>query len=359
MPVRNLHNKPFDEGTQEKLELYRDYLCEWLHVFINTPSVGTLQIFDFFAGPGIDSDGNPGSPAITCREISDVRRPNLKQRKEIRAYFNEYDIDKFNNLLTCIEKHKCSLPQVAFSTMQTDFPSAFEKWKPVMNGRVANLLFLDQNGVKQITESIFKTIVQLPKTDFLFFISSAMINRFKNQSEIRDYVPVTDDDFSRMNGSNVHRIAADAYRRWIPGELQYYLGSFSIRKGANVYGLVFGSAHPLGIDKFLRVAWKRGGDANFDIDGDGIDPTQSSLFPAHDKPSKIKLFEKELESAVLERRLSTNKDVYLFALRSGMLATHARDALKLMIKDEKLPKQSFKISYDAWRKPNAETIRLF
>jgi len=51
MPKRNLHGKPFDEGTKVKLDLYREYLREWLPVFINSPYVDTLQIFDFFADP--------------------------------------------------------------------------------------------------------------------------------------------------------------------------------------------------------------------------------------------------------------------------------------------------------------------
>jgi hypothetical protein len=69
MPIRNLHQKPFDEGTRDKLELYLENLCEWLPVFINGLSVDILQIFDFFSGPGFDVGGNPGSPAITCDEI--------------------------------------------------------------------------------------------------------------------------------------------------------------------------------------------------------------------------------------------------------------------------------------------------
>jgi three-Cys-motif partner protein len=359
MPTRNLHEKSFDKGTQDKLELYRDYLREWLPVFINTPSVDTLQIFDFFAGPGIDRDGNLGSPAITCDEIRSALSLNGQQRQKIKAYFNEYDPDKFNGLTSCIEEQKDSLPHVEFFTMQKDFHFAFEQWKSLMTGKVANLLFLDQNGVKQITKSVFQTIVQLPKTDFLFFISSAMVNRFRDQPEILDYVPVTDDDFSRMNGTNVHRIVADAYRRWIPSGLEYYLGSFSIRKGPNVYGLIFGSGHPRGIDKFLTVAWKRGGDANFDIDGDGIDPKQPSLLPEFDKPKKITVFEREIESAVLEHRLRTNKAVYLFSLQNGMVARHARAALKLLVKDKKLPKQLFHVSYEAWKKSIAEIILHF
>ena len=359
MPVRNLHQKPFDEGTRDKLELYRDYLREWLPVFINGSFVEIIQIFDFFAGPGFDVDGNPGSPAITCGEIRNAMNQNRKQRSKINVYFNEKTTVKFRNLTSYIEQQRISLPKVEFAVMKKKFQSAFEQWEPYMHGRVANLLFLDQNGVKQITKTVFQAIAELPKTDFIFFISSSSVNRFRSVPEIRGYVPVTEEDFSRMNGTNVHRIMAEAYRRWIPEGLDYYIGSFSIRKGANVYGLVFGSGHPLGIDKFLKVAWKHGGDANFDIDKDGIDPDQPSLFPEYMKPTKISVFEEEFEAAVRERRLRTNKDVYLFTLQNGMLASHARNALKLLIKDKKLPSQNLHISYEAWKKPGSERIRYF
>ncbi|MFO7554643.1 MAG: three-Cys-motif partner protein TcmP [Desulfobacterales bacterium] len=356
MPVRNLHQKPFDEGTRDKLELYREYLREWLPVFINASALDIIQVFDFFAGPGFDVDENPGSPAITCDEIRNVIQSGKQHSKVIKAYFNEKTSDKYKSLSLYVDEQRVSLPQVVFATMNNDFHTAFEQWEPHMHGRVGNLLFLDQNGVKQITKAIFQAIVRLPKTDFIFFISSAMINRFRTLPEIQDCVPVTDEDFSRMNGTNVHRIVAESYRRWIPDRLEYYLGSFSIRKGSNVYGLVFGSGHPLGIDKFLKVAWKHGGDANFDIDKDGIDPWQPSLFLEYDKPSKISVFEKELEAAVLGRQLATNKDVYLFALQNGMLASHARNGLELLIKGKKLPKQNLHVSYDAWKKPKVERV---
>ncbi|MBN1907945.1 MAG: three-Cys-motif partner protein TcmP [Deltaproteobacteria bacterium] len=360
MPVHNLHNKPFDEGTQDKLELYREYLREWLPVFIHGPSLNSINVFDFFAGPGFDMDGKPGSPVITCEEIKEALIKNDKKGVTIKVYLNEKDSDKYNSLLHYVEEQKATLPKVSFSTLQKDFHIAFEEWSPDMHGRVANLLFLDQNGVKEISKPIFQSIIRLPKTDFLFFISSAMVNRFKNQPEICERVPVTDEDYSRMNGTNVHRIVADSYRRWIPDGLKYYLGSFSIRKqkGANVYGLVFGSGHPLGIDKFLNVAWKHGGDANFDIDNDKIDPSQPSLFPEMDKPSKISAFEKELESAILCGHLKTNKELYIFSLQNGMLGSHARKAFDLLIKDKKLPKQALHISYDAWKKTDVERVIL-
>jgi len=359
MPRRDLHLKPFDESTRDKLELYREYLREWLPVFIHASYIDRLQIFDFFAGPGIDISGTPGSPLITCDEIRNALSQHGKQHPKIKVYFNECNAAKFKQLSECIDEQKKSLPQVDFITMRNDFHSSFEQWQSLMQGKTANLLFLDQSGVQQITESVFKVIVRLPKTDMIFFISSALANRFKKKPEIRKNLPIRDEDLGLMNRSNVHRLLANAYPRWIPEGLKYYIGSFSIEKGANVYGLVFGSGHPLGIDKFLQVAWKHGGDANFDIDDDGIDPKQPSLFSEFDKPKKIKVFEKALEKEILDGHLKTNKDIYIFALQNGMLASHAKDALNLLVKNEKLPKQKFHVLYGAWKKPDAETIMHF
>lgn len=98
MPIRNLHHNPFDEGTLDKLDLYRDYLREWLPVFINGPALDSINVFDFFAGPGFDVEGNPGSPVITCDEIQKAIAINQKKRVVIKAYFNEKSSDKYTNL---------------------------------------------------------------------------------------------------------------------------------------------------------------------------------------------------------------------------------------------------------------------
>jgi hypothetical protein len=200
-------------------------------------------------------------------------------------------------------------------------------------------------------------MINLDKTDFIFFISAAIINRVKEHPDIVKYIPpISKEDWQRMTGNNVNRILSEAYQQWIPIDKSYYLGNFSIKKGANVYGLVFGSGHPAGIEKFLRVAWEKGGDANFDIDGDNIDENQPALFEFLDKPSKISEFERDLETKVLQKELVNNNQVYIFSLQRGVLASHARDALKNMCKAGKLPNQSFHISYDAWKKNNDEPI---
>ena len=64
---KDLHKKPFNEGTRIKLTLYENYLKEWLPVFLSksNPKFNTVNIFDFFAGPGLDKNNQKGSPLIT------------------------------------------------------------------------------------------------------------------------------------------------------------------------------------------------------------------------------------------------------------------------------------------------------
>lgn len=71
MGERNLHSKPFDEGTLIKLDLFRFYVREWLPVFISAKKIywKTLNIYDFFAGPGKDVDGKKGTPLIILEEL--------------------------------------------------------------------------------------------------------------------------------------------------------------------------------------------------------------------------------------------------------------------------------------------------
>ncbi len=363
MPVRDIHKKPFDDGTADKLGLYREYLRAWLPTFIHSPELAdTIQVFDFFAGPGQDVGGNPGSPLITCEEVR-LALVSAKTNKQsaIKLAFNEYMPDKYLELVECLKRVGPELPEATFHHSQLDFHAAFAQWIPLMRRpKAANLLFLDQNGVKQVTRDIFHTMANLPQTDFLFFLASATANRFKDDPSIRACLPLQDEDFVHINGTNVHRRLAEAYYRWVPAGKRFFIAPFSIRKGSNVYGLVFCSAHPRGMDKFLRIAWKQGGDANFDIDDDHIDPS-APFFPGFgelEKPTKIKVFELALGCAIKSRALMNNKDVFEFALRHGVLAEHARTALNQMVHNGQLPKQAFHVSYDAWKKTASEPLRF-
>lgn len=363
MSGRNHHRQPYDEGTLDKLELYRGYVKEWLPVFLHREQTSVINIFDFFAGPGADLEGTPGSPAIAFEEVTNaIALKKTSAVTPVSMYFNEFAAEKYAQLATSVNKFQ-KIEHISIEHVRLDFAEAFQKWYPLMQRPgVANLLFLDQNGVKHITEKVFKAILKLPFTDLLFFISSSMVNRFKTEGSIIDRVPVSETDLVRMNGTNVHRIVVDAYRRLVPQGTQYFLAPFSIRKESNVYGLIFGSHHPLGMDKFLRQCWKKDelrGEANFDIDEEYIDPTAPSLFKEMDKPKKLSFFESELSEAIMHHVVRTNKDVFVFALERGFLGKHAKKTITELISANMLPKQELHVSYDAWSKGDPETIQFY
>ena len=354
MASRNLHREAFDEHTQEKLAIYKDYLEVFLRVFMNTTRVARIQIFDFFAGPGSDPEGNPGSPLITLSSVRKIRHETPSCQAVFRLYFNEIDPNKYEQLKARLAEE---IPDNSLS-IQTDcldFPEAFNSQFPTMD-RSANLVFLDQNGCKQVSKEVFGKLAGLQMTDTIFFVASSMANRFRELKEIRQHLPLIDSDFEHMNGANVHRIITAAYKRWIPKGRQYYMGSFSFRKRSNVYGLVFGSSHPCGLDKFLTVAWNHGGDADFDIDDDHLVPDELCLFEEFNKPKKVALFQKALSEKILAGEIRTYEDIYLFSLEFGCLARHSQEGLKKMVSDGTLQRQKFAVSYAAWTKQEKRPI---
>src|SRR5690606_21814045 len=124
-------------------------------------------------------------------------------------------------------------------------------------------------------------LVSLPRTDILFFISSSYLYRFKTLSEFTRYLNTEKISFDENNYHSCHRAVANFYRNQIVSGKEYYIGPFSLKKGSNIYGLVFGSNHTYGIEKFLKICWSldpQRGEANYDIDADNINPVAPSLF---------------------------------------------------------------------------------
>ena len=58
------HDQPFEESTLTKLRIFEMYAKAWVPVFVARlqPSVSSLHVYDFMAGPGKDAAGNAGTP---------------------------------------------------------------------------------------------------------------------------------------------------------------------------------------------------------------------------------------------------------------------------------------------------------
>ncbi len=110
---------------------------------------------------------------------------------------------------------------------------------------------------------------------------------------------------------------------------------FSIKKGVNIYGLIFGAKHPRAVDKFLKIAWdknKLNGEANFDMDNEE-ETIQRDLFTDQGQ-TKVEKHELELEKFILGKEEITNKDLYDFTLEDGHIPKHTVNKVKIMKKEK-------------------------
>lgn len=327
MPTDDFHSKPFDEGTLTKLQIFELYTRGWLPVFLSSekPSFKELHIFDFFSGPGTDSADAPGSPLRLIRQLRNYKVLLARGAVRIQVHFYDEDPGKIAQLKNTIDIHGRDLPNVDFDIQSLRFEDAFrDSAQALANSKTAKLVFIDQTGVAQVTPEVFNKLVNSPTCDFLFFLSSSTLHRFHEHPAIKQKIVRPNDYY------HVHRAALEYYRSLLPQRREYYLAPFSIKKGANIYGIIFGSAHPLGLDKFLEVSWRHdefSGEADFPINRENFRPNQLLLPMSEVQPSKITVFESELEALLRGGRLLNEVDVMRVCFEYGVKRQHARPVL--------------------------------
>ena len=299
--ANDFHSVPFDGETILKLDIFRGYIREWLPVFLSRRTYDSVNIFDFFAGPGKDSDGIKGSPLTI---IDEIRKYLLNDKLpdadniSIRLFFNDADPDKILSLQEEIGSSDESYLEINFTSQY--FQQAFDASKAVLGASsVAKLIILDQCGFKEISPDIFRRLIESPATDFMFFISSSFLRRFISLEEVRRYFPdMSEQEIDATPATDIHRLVCDYYQKLVPSGKEFYLAPFSIKKGPNIYGIIFGSGLLLGLEKFLKVCWDLdgiSGEANYDIDDD-IVRDGKTLFAEWNISRKRDLFGKRLVS---------------------------------------------------------------
>lgn len=348
-------NRPFTEDTNVKLELYREYLKKWFPVFIGAhkPFVQIVNLFDLFCGTGRDSEGTAGSPIIALEVLKEYEELVKKTAVQINLYFNDRNKNFLQELDENINEMDVGKENINIHFSNEDFVDLFPRLLSKTK-KAANLMFLDQFGIKYVNKERFKTLIELPVTDLMFFISSSTFNRFPNDPNVIDIIGLDSKQIKNAPFFDIHRLVHEKYSDLIPEDHSYGLAPFSIRKGTNIYGLIFGSGHPLGLEKFLEICWGLDGitgEANFDIQGDKRKQIQPSLFEEDNKQTKISKFEEQLKTKILDRTLRSDIDIFIYALNEGFIARHVIPVIKQMKADKliNVSHPSFKCS-TVWNK---------
>lgn len=223
------------------------------------------------------------------------------------------------------------------------FNEDFEELFPKLINEIKkypSLVYLDQNGIKFLSDKYLLELEKTNQTDFLYFVSSSYFKRLGNTKEFKKHIEL-DVELLRSNPYKfIHRNVIGQLRKKLPSNTNLKLYPFSLKKGANIFGIIFGAKHALAVDKFLNIAWKRNpinGDANFDIDGDSGKP-QLEMF-SDQKLTKIEEFKENLRMKVLSNEIQNNYQALYFVHDEGHIGKHASECLKEM-------KNNGEIDYD-------------
>jgi three-Cys-motif partner protein len=333
-------DKPFSDDTNVKLELYREYLKKWFPVFIAAykPFRNVVNVFDFFCGPGQDSEGTPGSPIVALEVLNFYEDFVNSTTVTINLHFNDSNNEYIAQLKQNIKKIKFNREKINIFYYEEDFVKLFPKTLPIFKN-AANLIFLDQFGIKYVNKKRFLTLINLKVTDIIFFISSSTFNRFHDDPNVTEIIGLSSKDIKSKHFYDIHRLVHKKYSELIPAKLSYCLAPFSIKKGANIYGLIFGSGHPLGVEKFLDICWEKDeetGEANFDIQGDKQIKEQPSLFVEDNEKTKINYFKKRLKNEILTGNLKSDLEIYVYSINNGFTIKHIMPVIKELKEQNKI-----------------------
>ncbi len=365
----DLHSKPFDEGTLKKLEFFEDYTKSWLPTFVMY-GAKNIHIFDLFAGPGYDQNKIPGSPIRILNTIYDQIGNIFSKRTHITLHFNEYEPKKKTQAKFELLKENCKdflnkHPRLKHCTeikyYNQDAGLLFNSLLLELK-KYPSLLFLDQNGVRFISKEYINLLKSIRTLDFLYFVSSSYLKRFGTTEEFKKVIPFTKRELQEIEWNNIHREVVSKLEGIIGDDSDLRLYPYSIKKSGNIYGLIFGASHPLAVDKFLKIAWKKNetnGEADFDIDDDK-NKYQPDLFFGK-RLTKIEKFEKELEEKILKSTITNNKEALDFTYKTGNYYKYASDLILNLKRKGKIyfDGNTSGVNYDnVYKKKNLVNYRL-
>lgn len=340
MGYKDLHIKPFDEGTLTKLNIFEDYAESWIPTFVMSERVSEVHIFDFFAGPGYDLNGVPGSPLRILKKINDQLGNFFKSGTRVTFHLNEYDGQKYSLLKKNCESFIHNHSKLKhFLTLNYYCEDAADLLPELLSTikKYPSLVFLDQNGVKFISKDYIGELEKLRTTDFLFFVSSSYFKWLGTTPEFQRVIPFTKIELSNIEWSNIHRVVVGKLRSYLKPGSSLSLYPFSIKKGSNIYGVIFGASHPAAVNKFLTLCWKKNklnGEANFDLHKDK-GKAQTELFGTR-RLTKVEQFKKDLEEKIINGEIVNNKEALNFTYETGNYYIHANEVLRNLKKIDKI-----------------------
>ncbi|WP_100522624.1 three-Cys-motif partner protein TcmP [Mycobacteroides abscessus] len=251
--------------TKMKHELYEQYLIRWMPI-MSRGWGGDVTYAEGFAGPGIYTDGSPGSPVIALRAILDDPKLRTTSRK-MRLLFVDHE-PKCTTLLD--ERLTAAAAPVALQNLPKygitvdiktgecvptleQLLTAHSAWGRPM------LVVLDTWG-SAVPLDLVRRVAENGNSEVIITVLPQYFSRFAEVSDLTQ----GDEVFGGTGWRKVAEQPSETKARWL---LQHYRETIRAAgfdyvldfelidlRGKSLY-LVFGTTHVLGLTKMKEAMW--------------------------------------------------------------------------------------------------------
>ncbi|MFE3184254.1 three-Cys-motif partner protein TcmP [Streptomyces violascens] len=253
-----------DPHTAAKHDLLKRYLEAWAPILLSRHDV--ISYAEGFAGAGVYTRGEPGSPAIAYEVFAEALH---RFPKRMRVILMEEDARRVKELQHQIELVRSRQPdriarQVAVDIRHGDFhPALLQKLRST--GALGKPLFvlLDSFGGPDIPFSLLQALGCHPHTEVMVTFEPAFLTRFAENHY--GHRQLGDDAFGgqewqavfQQPSSHKFTFLREEYRATLRrAGFTHTLYFEMIDEGNRKLYLIFGTQHELGLEKMKDAMWK-------------------------------------------------------------------------------------------------------
>lgn len=250
------------EHTKAKHEILREYLKAWFPIISSGIGKRGMNYIDGFAGPGIYSGGEEGSPLIAMRTLLEHKLFEKIAKARIRFHFIEKDPKRAEILKKVIMERFPDLPTNIkwFVHGGEDFSSTIEKALDDLEAEGANLapsfVFIDPFGFKGFPLRIVRRILKYPACEVLVTFMEGFIRRFAEYNEEALNELFETDEWQEYSGKEAPLV--ELYEKQLKERAgAKYTWSFRIMRFSRTwYYLVFATKHIKGLEVMKEAMFK-------------------------------------------------------------------------------------------------------
>lgn len=260
---------PLEPHTRAKHQILRYYLDGWFPILASRqPKVLYL---DGFAGPGVYSGGEPGSPIIALRALLEHPQFDRFSKCEFLFLFCEEDGPRHASLVEEVQAYAASLPGGTFppNVKYRPFLGTFEDAAKQLVAKnkllVPTLALVDPFGFSGAPMKVVAQLLRSPRCEVLFNFMIEQVNRWVTSAAD----PAAMERLTELFGTDEYRSAPksgpprleflhDLYESQLRAHGFKYTRSFQMvnSRGRTGYYLFFGTRHEAGLRVMKRAMWR-------------------------------------------------------------------------------------------------------